>query len=110
MDYIDSKRTYLGTGESLIFKIPHDLYLEAVEVIAFQVELFTPLDLSTIDIDVTKHELAGAHYLTLDIQEFPIELEGFEIEIRVVGITDDVLLLEHDEDAVFSTQFLEDWA
>jgi len=110
MEYIDSKRTYLGIGESLIFKIPHDLYLEAVEIIAFQMDLLTPLDLSTINIDVTKHELAGAHYLTLIIQEFPNELEGSEIEIRVIGITEDTLVLVPDEDAVFSTQFLEDWA
>ena len=107
MEYRDSKRLSLGEQKKVTFSVREDLYFEGLEIQSQDLK-FKTSDFATIDIDVSKRIKGTLEYLEITIQEYPLELEGVEIEISVIGSFDTAYVdIEFVTD--FSDEFVGEW-
>jgi hypothetical protein len=108
MEYRDSKRLSLGEQKKVTFSVPEDLYFEGLEIQSQDLK-FKTSDFATIDIDVSKRIKGTLEYLEITIQEYPLELEGVEIEISVIGSFDTAYVdIQFVSD--FTDDFVSEWA
>tara|TARA_R110002110_G_scaffold75201_2_gene198817 strand:+ start:384 stop:710 length:327 start_codon:yes stop_codon:yes gene_type:complete len=107
MEYRDSKRLSLGKQKKLIFSIPSDLYFEGLEITSHDLK-FEMLRFETIDVDITKAIKGNDESLEVIIKNYPVELEGVEIEISILGSVD-AYYIDTDVLMDFSDEFIEKW-